>query len=891
MLRVGTFDTISVVLPNGRATCPNAGCFHYIDKYSTSSVAEMKGPVSVSPLSRTTTGDFTNSVFGLSTQIGDAFVACKTFEMSSGQNDLTYILQHYTVLGLDVYPTALKHAVTNSPYWLQQVMPPPPEDEYLLNNMLNDRNALTLDSNIKLPGDCGEITIESTGVGCYLFVKDQFRNGVPFINILSPEQRIAKFELGVWRRSHCDSMGIALGHIICTNAGVGSIKITFKSNDGQIDVLAEQKFTAVSLGIVPDYDRNDRIETEDINLAKAGKMFTFWVNDDKDGGDFTSHGKDTPSTDFPGQTDGNCFDNVVNGRSDLIDFMPLWLDLKEVMNILPPGAANKYRIRSKGVRVVQTGLSGFGIEHFWRDRDENVCGATLDQPAHSASVIPAVFDANEQVAELSPAFLAKMVQNPDIYGYLMVEGAIAGASLELEVVGANGTVIFACQAPLWFVPVESMYRWIKMRDVTGGLVERPTKADDPLNYPDSECNGKHFIFVHGLNVNEEDARCSGAEMFKRLYKSGSKAMYTAIAWQGNQGQYYYTNPPFPEGIGRRTRDYYGNEMNAFNTASALATAVNDLPGSKIISAHSLGNVLVSSAIHDHSLSVEKYFMLNGAMAAETLDPSRLNTTTQGNPMVHDEWRAYLPRTWASCWHGLFDAATDDRGKLTWSNRFSRVPSVAYNYYSSGDEAFETFGTTPNADEGMDGTKPGAGRYSWSKQELYKGRNNSDDPIVSGSYGTPRVGSDWAGWGFNRVLVSYTDPVTGMTMTRWNQVYGLSAANALSPSELLSTHVFYPSPSAMFNATIDPDTQNRILSYAIPAISTSIGHERVGPEDEDDQVLQGNIDMNALNRPNGWWRPKSFGQLGERWLHSDMFEVAYCYVYEVFDDFATRGGLK
>jgi len=129
------------------------------------------------------------------------------------------------------------------------------------------------------------------------------------------------------------------------------------------------------------------------------------------------------------------------------------------------------------------------------------------------------------------------------------------------------------------------------------------------------------------------------------------------------------------------------------------------------------------------------------------------------------------------------------------------------------------------------------------------------------------------------------------MTRWNQVYGLSAANALSPSELLSTHVFYPSPSAMFNATIDPDTQNRILSYAIPAISTSIGHERVGPEDEDDQVLQGNIDMNALNRPNGWWRPKSFGQLGERWLHSDMFEVAYCYVYEVFDDFATRGGLK
>lgn len=65
---------------------------------------------------------------------------------------------------------------------------------------------------------------------------------------------------------------------------------------------------------------------------------------------------------------------------------------------------------------------------------------------------------------------------------------------------------------------------------------------------------------------------------------------------------------------------------------------------------------------------------------------------------------------------------------------------------------------------------------------------------------------------------------------------------------------------------------------------------VGSDDGDEQVVQGNINMNDLDRPNGWWRWGS-GDLDRRWLHSDMFEVAYCYVYELFDDFADKGGLK
>ena len=286
------------------------------------------------------------------------------------------------------------------------------------------------------------------------------------------------------------------------------------------------------------------------------------------------------------------------------------------------------------------------------------------------------------------------------------------------------------------------------------------------------------------------------------------------------------------------------------------------------------------------ISICRMWNYDPGFPAETLDPSRFNTTAAGNTMVHDDWSDYLPKTWASCWHELFTTLGDARNKLSWKGRFSDVLPVAYNYYSSGDEAFETFDLrTPVPFDGIDGSQPGTGRYSWQKQELYKGRDNSDDQVTSWF-----AANDTAGWGFKgeidpilyaKYLLYFPEPGE-----YWIPTYNASQANGLSSGDLMSSPVFYPTPLAMFSATIDPDTRNRILAYAIPSLSTAIGHEMVA-------ILGSrNINMNALDRPNGWWRPASFGNnLGERWLHSDMFEVAYCYVYKLFDDFAERGELK
>ena len=68
-----------------------------------------------------------------------------------------------------------------------------------------------------------------------------------------------------------------------------------------------------------------------------------------------------------------------------------------------------------------------------------------------------------------------------------------------------------------------------------------------------------------------------AEMFKRLYQSGSKAMFTALTWYGDDGQLW---------IPEKSPDYYQNVEHAFETASNVVEMVNLLPGEKYIAGHS-----------------------------------------------------------------------------------------------------------------------------------------------------------------------------------------------------------------------------------------------------------------------------------------------------------------
>ncbi|MDT8318857.1 MAG: hypothetical protein RQ824_12855, partial [bacterium] len=120
------------------------------------------------------------------------------------------------------------------------------------------------------------------------------------------------------------------------------------------------------------------------------------------------------------------------------------------------------------------------------------------------------------------------------------------------------------------------------------------RTGQPDNYPDSETNGKNFVFVHGYNVNGQSARGWQAEMFKRMYWAGSKAKFWGVTWYG-----WHTQDVLWEGDITLpfTPNYHINVMHAFDTAGHLADYFNNsVAGEKTFAAHSLGNMVVSSAL-------------------------------------------------------------------------------------------------------------------------------------------------------------------------------------------------------------------------------------------------------------------------------------------------------
>ena len=95
--------------------------------------------------------------------------------------------------------------------------------------------------------------------------------------------------------------------------------------------------------------------TTPLRLAAWGP-FRFWINDDADDGDI-AEGDD----DLPGQSSGsaNYGDDVVNGRGDLLDFFAVWLDIKPILDLVPPGDDSEYKLRHDdgALRFVYTDLS------------------------------------------------------------------------------------------------------------------------------------------------------------------------------------------------------------------------------------------------------------------------------------------------------------------------------------------------------------------------------------------------------------------------------------------------------------------------------------------------------------------------------------------------------
>ena len=605
--------------------------------------------------------------------------------------------------------------------------------------------------------------------------------------------------------------------------------------------------------LVFDYDRDGSITDLESTIARDHtKTFRFWVNDDLDLGDVCA-GNDYNS-DSPFAQGRNCIDGVVNGRRDLEDFTPVWIDMR---GVFPPETPQTVRdavqwvLQANCVNAVWTSYSRDEAGSFLTD-DKRRCGSSFLDYAYEADVV----DLGQGV-ELPNSFLEMMQSSAD-KGVILVEGrsTISGFSLTAKATHL-GNQVLRSDANISVSSVMDMFRWLCLRHVAGDTRTIGSTLGSPSNRPDEECNDQHIFFIHGFNVNPDEAVSTAVEMFKRLWQSGSESMFTAVDWYGDEAQMdnLVSNWAFD---GTASPDYYVNVFHAFQTAGALASETALLPGSeRVFIAHSLGNILTSSAIKDHALVYSKYYMLNAAVSREAYDPLEYEES-----MVDPDWANVTNASYrAANWHGLFEA-TDFRSTLSWKGRFSGITN-AVNCYSSTEDVVGN----------IDRNKALVRQSVWVIQETLKGTSALQAINVWPWF---NVGCE-GGWGIN-------------TYYALNPTYYLGgfrgSVNALSREDVITHPLFTPFriEESNMHATnlfsiVDTNYCNmlraRFLGDAIQAEGFAAGANVL-----DARSCISNISLMAecMSNTDRWPNERRNGQNGAPdglcWYHSDWKNLAY-----------------
>jgi hypothetical protein len=621
--------------------------------------------------------------------------------------------------------------------------------------------------------------------------------------------------------------------------------------------------------IVPDYNRDGKITAEDHGKVKPAKPLRFWINNDDDSGE--TGGDDIPQvlSETAGFQDRDSWDTQVDGVRDLIDFFPLHFDLRAILQVVPETKYEYFLMHETetiaSIAGFRTLLPSFNV--VWYPE------AILEEESVKPSAVGAYLRNVDRAIEIAgrPSNLIPStglrIPNEMLEaarqgkGVALFESRFATTNpLVLEIRNRSGTVLGRVMFPLRTSEVESMFRSKFLNENLDGWTQGAVPPNPP-NWPDEDRNKTQFVYLHGYNVSGEQARGCNSEFFKRLFWSGSNAMFTGISWHGNESQMMKSTP-----------DYWRNVHNAFQTSKAVADFVNALPGeSKSIAAHSLGNMVVSSAIADHKLVASNYFMIDAAVALEAYSPASSNKDMMSNP----DWRPYQEHLWSTEWHMLFNES-DNRRKMTWRNRFGALPHI-YNFYSSGEEVLKNGdGTVPGTSEVVD-----TGKLAWVKQEMTKGSS-----FLSGG-GLLHYGN--GGWAFD----NYWDIVM------WTPLY--STVRRRSPQEAqsisrdkLEKHPFFEGfvnskfhdPALGSQEAAKYDEVSKALSESLPALSFAAGANPIDILNSAQISCPGrNYNMMTLKNQNKWPRTD------EDWLHGDIRSVAYLYTRQVYDIIANIGQLN
>ncbi|MDF3131216.1 hypothetical protein P0Y35_18550 [Kiritimatiellaeota bacterium B1221] len=319
----------------------------------------------------------------------------------------------------------------------------------------------------------------------------------------------------------------------------------------------------------------------------------------------------------------------------------------------------------------------------------------------------------------------------------------------------------------------------------------------------------------------------------------------------------------------------------------------------------MGNGVASQAIANYGLQVNQYIIINGAIALEAYDADQTdnfnNDTDMARNMTEDDWKPFYDyknaddehserRLLASNWHERFDS-TDDRSKLTWKNIFAsnELLSVAYNFYSQGDEIVENADNTEEFghwDNIWEDTLTGGGRHAWVQQEIGKGGQNTI--IFNRGFHDAN-----GGWEFNDGEDGYRKPAF---LIGWKPFSPEQAKNEITDEEL-KTKPFHR--RLLFPLLYDPELGHgvardlidfsTIMGSGIPAMSYAIAVNPLEELEEQERNFNMQAELKSEEAKTDW--PVKFPDYAFDWLHNDFKNVAIQYIHPMYQKIIDLGELN
>ncbi len=650
-------------------------------------------------------------------------------------------------------------------------------------------------------------------------------------------------------------------------------------------------FLLVPPVLVPDWNRDGRIDTVDRKFSRRGEPWRFWINDDDDAGDDCRSSAD----DLPGSGEPDWASPGMDGLRDGVDFFPLLIDLHAQLRSVADPSRIRVRLRQadNALNLVYTRLQPGEVHGILEEKLDRGFGPDGSLPFGNCPTEPVTADG----IELAAAFLEGVRSGNR--GVLLLEATRAStAPLVVEIL-YDGQTVFSSGLPLSLSPVGDMLRIINLRNCDpkfAGSDPGPwlTRTGMPPNMPDSFLESfvrplRTLVHIHGFNWGGDEIPAAHSELFKRFYQAGSNARYLGIIWNGDAGTLDLTGSSLT---------YNENVINAFITAGYMKAALEPFSGAWTYAlAHSLGNMVTSSAIVDHGLELGRYFMLNAAVALE----SYIGETADRRLMVHPDWKDepgqvpdYAGHLLSANWSRLFQPE-DHRSLLRWKNRFATITRSVpcTHYYSTGEDVLRAGdGDLPALFGDVDDQE-----LVWVYNEMVKGSKDLTAYISTEVHG---------GWGFNHEYMNWVDPggPAHPPAGSWERITP-DEAGLIDPAGLVAEPFFRPFDNAdsdcptwdnglwlygetaaanahlpgwpLSTADIDQVKNHaKILAEAIPGHSAPAG-TRPAPN----LTLMENINLDAMFRSDAFWPLREPSEKRDRWLHSDYIRPALPQVFKLY----------